>query len=265
MSAPLDTYSPQSALPAEGVTATGLFTPFQNIEPDTYNTTTGGSDVPYNQTLIADASGNLVGSENKPYIHMALPTYIPTLYANVYDIQVNLKNIIPTSDMSDNREYPTSYAVKNYVASQLSGTEKLIPSSSTQVVSTGKTTTALVANGENSPNVSTTTDNSSGVVIHTTHFDIDNIDTARNGSSKNIICVTELIKTETIQLNMQIRLDINSKRYFVVSGQLYRSYSFVSLGDSLNMLQLIDEDEDKHLFYVITYGGVFSDKVEITP
>ena len=260
MSTPEDTYTPQDALPATGVPATGNFQPVVNIVPNTYNTESGVTDAPYNRTLIGDSADNLVGSANKPYIAMALPAYIPTIYNNIFDIQMNLQDVIPLTDMPNNRVYPTSLAVKNYVASQLFGSETLVPETGvTETVSTGLTTTACVANeATGSPNVTIT--NEDDKTYYTTHFDIDDIDSARNGATKNIICLTDLVNTSTKVYNMQIRLTGN--KFFVASGGVYKTYSFVAQGDSLTMLQFINTAE-QNIFYVITYGGVFSDKVTV--
>jgi hypothetical protein len=264
MSNPDDTFTPALALPADGVPATGIFSPVLNIVTNTYDTQSGSSNPPYNRTLIGDSSQNLVGSVNKPYLQMALPSYIPTIYNNIYDIQTNLQDVIPITDMSDNRQYPTSLAVKNYVASQLFGSETLTPESTeTFTISTGLTTTALVANeATNSGNVvSTNVTNQDQTITtyYTTYFDIDPIDSARNGATKNIICLTDLIVTSNRVYNMQIRLTGN--KYFFAAGQAYQTYSFVSQGDSLSILQFIN-GSDENVFFVTSYGGVFSDQIE---
>ena len=254
----INTYTPQSALPSGGVPATGEFTPTENVEANTYNTPTATSDAPYNETLIGNSADNLVGSASKPYLPMALPTYIPTLYENVFNIQTNLKNLIdPNTAQPDNREYPTSYAVKNYVNSVLFGTETLIPddnTSSTELtVSTGVTTTACKICTENpNPNVVATT-SSSGNMILTTFFNINNVEDARSGATKNIICISPLPVGSTT-LNMQIRL--TGDKVFLVNGKQYDTYSFVAQGDALTMIQFLNGTTS--IFYVITYGGSFS-------
>lgn len=248
----------QNALPTGGVPATGLFQPVVNIVPNTYSEATGFTDAPYNETLIGDASSNLVGTASKPYIQMALPTYIPTLYANIYDMQTNLKNTIPIDSSTDNREYPTSYAVKQYVATQLFGSETLIPIPDVpETISTGLTTTALVANIDTaSPNV-TLADG-----VYTTHFDIDAIDSTRSGATKNVVCITDLgldASGNTLVLKVELSVD----RYFVVNGQFYNTYEFVSMGDSLTMLQFLSQTPSgqQNLFFVTNYGGVFYNRI----
>lgn len=263
MSNPDNTFTPAQALPADGVPATGIFSPVLNIVTNTYDTQSGSSNPPYNRTLIGDSSQNLVGSVNKPYLQMALPSYIPTIYNNIYDIQTNLQDVIPITDMSDNRQYPTSLAVKNYVASQLFGSETLTPEpDETVTISTGLTTTALIANEETSSDnvIVTNVNNGQGTTTYyTTFFDIDPIDSARNGATKNIICLTDLIITSTKVYNMQIRLTGN--KYFVASGKAYQTYSFVSQGDSLSILQFIN-GSGENVFFVTSYGGVFSDEID---
>lgn len=250
---------PQNALPEGGVPATGLFTPVQNIVTNTYDTPTGNTDAPYNETLIGDSAENLVGSSTKPYIQMALPTYIPTIYSNIYHMQSNLKDLIPVDNISSNREYPTSWAVKQYVASQLFGSETLTPEPVIDLeVSTGLTTTACVANTvDGSPNV--TQVNQSTFI---THFDIKQVDSARSGATKNIICISELgqqtIGDDLVFLEMKIELTGN--KVFVANGKLYKTYEFISIGDSLTMIQFLNTNNDS-IFFVTNYGGVFSSEV----
>jgi hypothetical protein len=237
-----DTFTPATSLPSGGIDATGIFSPAVNIQPNTFNTPTNNSNPPYNRTLIGDNAQNLVGSENKPYLPMALPSYIPTIYSNIYDIQMNLQDEIPAENMPNNRKYPTSLAVKNYVASQLFGSEILTPETGeTFTISTGLTTTGLNANEANSSGnvITTNVDGQDGTTTYyTTYFDMNPIDSARNGSTKNIICLTDLIVTANRVYNMQIRLTGN--KHFVVAGQKYQTYSFVSQGDSLTMLQFVN-------------------------
>ena len=61
----------------------------------------------------------LIGSASTPYMNVALPAYITTLYKNVYNINTNLTNDI-SGAAADDREYPSSYAVQQYVQSQIS-------------------------------------------------------------------------------------------------------------------------------------------------
>lgn len=259
----------QSSLPVGGVPANGQFTPVLNVEPNTFDTTTGASDTPYNTYYIGDASTNIVGSVTTPYLPVALPAYIPTLYENIYYVQNNLKNEIPLTVQADNREYPTSYAVKQYVASQIQGSQYLIPESTPapeKVISTGVNTTFVAASTlTNSANVQVFTDTDTNITTYVTTYNINPIDTSRSGAEKVIISTSAIgiiDTTTTPQKNqvMQIVLD-SSDQAFIVNGKAYNSYAFSNLGDTLNMYQFINPTplpgNPSQLFFVISYGGLF--------
>lgn len=250
----------QNALPVDGVPATGNFEPVLNIIPNTFNSPTGNSDSPYNTIYIGDSSNNIVGSETTPYLPVALPAYIPTLYENMYYVQTNLKNIISTTDTPDNREYPTSYAVKRYVASQLQGSEYLVPNVEfEEFISTGLTTSFLASsNLTQSPNVETFTDTTTNVTTFVTTFNMNTIDSARSGAEKVCINTTPLgLVGETQNNVLQIVLN-KASQAFIVNGKSYSCYVFSNLGDTLNMFQFINPNTGDELFFVINYGGLFS-------
>lgn len=259
----------ETSLPVNGVPATGQFTPVLNVVPNTFNTSTGASDTPYNTIYIGDASSNIVGSTTTPYLPVALPAYIPTLYENMYYVQNNLKNTIPTADVSNNREYPTIYAVKQYVATQLQGSELLIPVVGvTEAISTGFTTSFLEASQlPDSPNVDVLTDISNNVVTYVTTFSIKPIDSARSGAEKVCISTTPLGIVATnaqtgTKTNQLLQIVLDDSQLFIVNGKAYRSYAFSNLGDTLNMFQFINPNPQPgnpaQLFFVLSYGGLFS-------
>lgn len=270
----MSNFTPEFSLPTGGIPATGIFTAVQNIVDNTFESKTGQTDPPYNQTLIGDSSDNVVGSFNNPYLPMALPAYIPTIYQNIYDVQTNLKDRIPIEDMSSNRLYPTSYAVKQYVQLQLFGSETLVPNSGadTLIVATGLTTTALVANDENTGNnvdvYLNYKDSSSNLYV--THFGINEIPSTRQGATKNIICLTELgnqydasgnFKNEIYSMQIDLTVPVTDpvtvqNAYFLVAGTQYLIYRFAAKGDGVTMLQFKENGVD--YFYVTNYGGVFS-------
>ena len=242
----------------EGLDADGTFTPVVNVVNNTFNTPSNISEPPFNNTLIGNSTTNIVGTSTTPYLPSALPAYIPTLYSNVYNIQSSLINTIPSVDVSDNRLYPSVFAVKNYVQSQLSGTERLTAgSSSIARVSTGTNNSVLVgaSNGITSsgPNVGVFQDGSGNNVI-TNFFDINTIDTARNGSSKLII------NSSSLSSNYFMTIQLTGNKYFIVNGKKYKTYQFAMIGDALNMCQFIANNGD-NTFFVLSYGGLFSNLV----
>lgn len=251
----------QDALPDDGVPANGVFIVEDNIQPNTYDTPTVPvvEDSPYNSTLIGDSVENLVGSSTKPYLPMALPSYIPTLYENVYNIQTNLVNVIPTTDVSDNRQYPNVQSVKSYVALQLSGSEVLNPSveSGLLSVSTGLTTSILYAsnNDNGSINVQKFTD-ASGNDTFTTTFPVNPIDSARSGAQKTFICAS-ILGTDNSNTTYLMQIELASNQYFIVNGKQYKYYGFTGRGDILSCYQFLDNSGDE-VFFVQSYGGLFS-------
>lgn len=255
------TNSPYLSLPIGGIPATGLFTAEKNVVDNTYDDVSGQpTDPPYNQTLIGDSSSNLVGSTTKPYLPIALPAYIPTIYQNIYDIQTNLTNIIPTSDVSSNRVYPTSYAVQQYVATILFGSEILTPdvSGGSQLINTGLTTTALVAN-ENVGGGNVNASSETGITTYETYFGFDQIPSTKIGATKNVICISQLgEQSDGSFFTMTVDLSGNDGNgYFSVHGNSYYSYEFAQQGDNLTSL-LFKDNSGNDVYYVTQYGGMFS-------
>ena len=225
----------QDALPSGGVTANGLFDPSANVVLNTFDTTTTVADSPFNDTLIGDASYNLVGSERKPYLPIALPAYIPTLYKNVYDIQTHLKNEIGVNP-TDNREYPTSYAVKRYV--DTARFEFLDPSANeTFQISTEIPTSFISANdvttsGNVSPPVTV-----DGVSTYTTSYEFEDIEDFRDGAEKTIICHSKLGQIDATNIyKLKIALPAGTY-FFLVNGILYKTYEFTTQGEALKLFQ----------------------------
>jgi hypothetical protein len=262
----------KKSLPSDGVPATGFFQPAKNIESNTFDTSGNQpQDAPYNQyPIIGDASSNLVGSVTTPYLPVALPAYIPTIYKNIYDIQNNLENVIPATDVSDNRVYPTTFAVKNYVQSQLFGSEVLDPSSSSTSLlqpSTGLTNTLVLSADAANVNNFTTVIYDSGT-YNVTSYTIETVDQSRNGAQKNVICVSDLTTEDSNPVIMQISAgepDINDdvndptlQPAFVVSGTAYRYYQFVGAADALTLIQYNNGTEPSRFFVIGQYGGNFS-------
>lgn len=254
----------QNALPLNGVDANGLFNPTNNVQPNKFNAPSSSTDSPYNTVYIGDTVDTLVGSETVPYLPMALPAYIPTLYENIFHIQTNLKQKIEDTIVNE-REYPTTIAVKSYVQSQLSGRETLTPSSTGEVtISTVLTTSFLKASKTQGLNVGVRT-NTEGKTVYTTTYNINKIDTARDGSEKLCINISPLgAGTDPNNpddiYNLQILLE--DKQEFIVYGKSYKCYVPGCLGDGLKMVQYIKDDKD--IFYVLSYGGVFKNEVFYT-
>jgi hypothetical protein len=261
----------QDALPSGGVPANGLFDPSVNLVPDTFNTTNTAVAVsPFNNTLIGDASYNLVGSPSRPYLPIALPAYIPTLYKNVYHIQTNLKNVIDPLNTVDNREYPTNYAVKKYV--ETASVEFLDPSSvgAALQISTVISTSFISANDVVGPNVDLVTDN--GVNTYTTSYKFDDIEDFRHGAEKTIICQSKLGEIDAAN-TYALKIVLQGPNVFLVQGTLYKTYEFIVQSETLNLYQYQQTGTRKlpglpfiatftgNIFIVPSFLGQFSDEV----
>jgi len=230
-------------IPKDGIPADGLYNAPTNITG--YDTIIDGvNSTPYNETLIGDSSNNLVGTSTNPYLPAILPVYIPTLYENIYSIQTNLVNNLSVN-FENTRQYPTAKAVKDYVASQFAGFELLTEGK----VSTTKTT-SILAVSTNSDNRSTTTLN--GKLITKYSYEINPIDTSRNGAGKVIICNATLSDTATMTLSA------GSNAKFYALGKSYTNYQFAIQGDTIDMIQFIDESNgNSNNFLVKSFGGKF--------
>ena len=269
----------QGALPAGGVPATGEFTPTQNIITNTYDTQSGSNDSPYNQLIgMTDTDVTaLPGHGDTPYLNAGLPAYIPTLYWNMYQTNVNLQDEIPAEDMSNNRLYPTSLAVKHYVQTQLFGTEIIDVTSelsSIQSISTGITSSLIMGitsayTGQTPPNVFSIFDSETLTTTYVTSIMIDPIDSTRNGAQKNVMCISALGQDVSVTSNyyyMQMCAGYqNDTARFVVNGAIYKYYAFTNAGDSLVMIAYIATDgqgnQYNRFFIMGGYSGIFSNEL----
>jgi hypothetical protein len=254
----------QDSLPKDGVPATGQFKPAVNIALNTFEDEGLATDSPYNTTYIGDLESKLVGSADVPYLPMALPAYIPTLYENIFHIQTNLKDEIG-ENVVNAREYPTTNAVKAYVQTQLAGREFLIPNSGTDKVniSTFLTTSFLTASNVVGANVNLATKD--GVNVYTTTYNINAMTDSRDGAEKLCINTSPIgagVDNDNLTdiYNLQIVLD-KENQFFVALGRKYKCYVPACLGDALGMVQFMKDGEE--LFFVLSYGGAF--KVEAVP
>ena len=229
-------------IPKNGIPADGVYNPPTNIEA--FNTLKSGVEVtPYNETLIGDSALNVVGTSTNPYLPAILPVYIPTLYENIYSIQTNLVNDLITVSYDDNRQYPNAKAVKDYVASQLAGFELVTASAVSTIL-----TTSILQIGQDSTFVEKDTANG---LLKKYSYEINSIDTSRNGAEKIIICNAALSNTVTMTLSA----GTNGK--FAVLGKYYSYYQFPIQGDIIDMIQFINTETTQQNFFVKSFGGKF--------
>ena len=263
--------------PQSGLSATGLFNAVVNNVGDFDDVIVG--DLAFNATLL-DAAG-VVGKSTNPYLPSLLPAYIPTLYKNVFDIQSNLTNEISLDvDVSDNRTYPTSFAVATYVQARLGGAQVLDASFTAVGILGTIPTTFLNYNGV----LSTQTVNTGNLYtpisggVGEAHFDFLPITNESNGSK---ILVVNLYPIDNLN-KVSIIIDPSggsqggtntpdlslTNRYFSVNGKAYKKYTFSSPGDNLQVVQFTPDASntssqiDVYLVMSNSFGGVFTSEVE---
>ena len=237
-----------------------------SFEPHLSNPST-----PYSYPLMDPAK--LIGSASTPYMNVALPAYITTLYKNVYNINTNLTNDI-SGAASDDREYPTSYAVQQYVQSQIAGTQIINGANNVLYVNTTMTNTIIqtavsaaqgfsYAEGDKINNISI-------------YWMIESTNLPRNGATKTIMftSVNYLTSGEnnTPSGNLAF-LYAGDNSHFIHLGQQYKYYQFVIRGDFLDFVQTISYDGNSSTsnpnisswdWVVKDSMGVFSNSVNVS-
>jgi hypothetical protein len=197
----------------------------------------------------------------------------------------------------DNRKYPTVKAVKDYVASQLAGSEEvtavnvlmLDPSMVEQeltekTISTNLVTTILSKDYDITatnlelpvgPNIKKLPENNEDTSQKTIvyNFPLDKIDVSRNGSVKRIVNASKLNNDfsaggyENVSEAMRVYLEPYPSEFtiraFMVNGEPYKSYFFSHAGDFIEMVQVIRTKDVsiEELFFVTNYGGTFGDPI----
>lgn len=247
------------------ISGNGVFT-VQNVVP----TTTGGLFAPgegdissnsYSYPLMNPAA--VIGTETQPYMNIALPAYISTLYDNVHKINTNLKNSISTAAVN-NRDYPTSYAVQQYVQEQIAGTQIINGqgSNNTYIVNTTVTNTVI-----------TSANTAALGFSYSKHGDIKNIamywmDTtaneARNGATKTVMFSADnyLKDASGITHNLAFLYAGNSSN-FLNLGETYKYYQFVARGDFLDFIQNYNTSTNSWEWMVKDSLGNFSNTVNV--
>ena len=210
----------------------------------------------------------LIGTAGQPYMNVALPAYITTLYNNTYKINENLKNSISTAAV-DNREYPTSYAVQQYVQSQVSGTQ--IINGSTLENGNGNTYTV---NTTTVNTIITTANSAAAGFTYTYNGDPASIavywmDTGvnipRNGASKTVMySASNYLRDASGNVTGDLAfLYAGNSSNFVHMGVNYKYYQFVIRGDFLDFIQSYNSSTSSWEWIVKDSLGVFSNTVTV--
>jgi hypothetical protein len=228
-----------------------------------FNAMDSNKSTSYSYPLMDPAK--LIGTGSQPYMPVGLPAYISTLYNNVFNINTNLQDDISTSAVDD-RTYPTSYAVQQYVQSQIAGTQLINGNAGnngyTVVTTLNNTLVQTIpvsaeafyyVNGTDTANVSL--------------FWMDTSpDVPRIGTSKTIMFGQSQYLTNidgSISGNL-VFLYAGDTSHFVYMGAAYKYYQFVYVGDNLSFIQAYSNATSSWSWLVTNCMGVFSNKVQVS-
>ena len=246
------TNSLPSSIPSDGIFNVNVVVPNSTSG---FSATTGNPSTPYSNYIMN--TSQVIGSPSSPYMPIALPAYIPSLYQNVYNINTNLQKDM-TEVAVDNRSYPTTYAVQQYVQRQLNGTQLI----------DGDTL-------NNTYNILTTLTNT--IVKEVTskamgfHYVLGNTDrqiaiywmdiqqnSARNGSHKTVMfCPPSGTGGYLTNGNVAYLYAGDGENYFVVAGQQQKYYQFAFYGDNVQFIMIRNDDDDGWNWMVTDYESVF--------
>jgi hypothetical protein len=206
-----------------------------SFEPHPSNPSTS-----YSQPLMDPAK--LIGSASTPYMNVALPAYITTLYKNVYNINTKLTNDISEA-ASDDRQYPTSYAVQRYVQSQIAGTQIINGNNNTLYVNTTMTNTIIQTAVSDAQGFSYAEgDKINNISIY---WMIETNNLPRNGATKTVMFTSPSYLTNAVDNTPSGSLAFlyaGNNSHFIHLGQQYKYYQFVIRGDFLDFVQTINYD-----------------------
>ena len=243
------------------ISGDGLF-PVKIVVPNadsSFNPTPSNPSTSYSYPLMDPAK--LIGTGSQPYMPVGLPAYITTLYNNVYNINTNLSNDLLTSAVDD-RTYPTSFAVQQYVQSQVAGSQiingGLGPLSNTYIVTTTLNNTLITSStpavGFKYP----------GGNIALFWMD-ESADAPRNGSSKSIMFGDSGFLTNSTGTTGKLAfIYAGDSSFFINMGQKYKYYQFVYAGDFVNCIQAYNSQTSSWDWLVTASMGVFSATVVLS-
>ena len=247
-----------SPISGNGLFAVNVVVP--NVD-SSFNTPQGTTQSDsYSYPLMDPA--NLIGTPSHPFMGVGLPAYITTLYNNVYNINTNLQNDI-SGAASDTRDYPTSFAVQQYVQSQISGTQIISGTNNTNIVVTTLNNTLI----QTIPSTAETFSYSNGNT--TSSMSLFWMDTSPNnsrvGASKTVIfCqLGYLISGGSITGN-NVFLYAGDSSNFVYMGNEYKYYQFAFVGDSLSFIQAYSTTTSSWSWLITNFiMGVFWSNVNV--
>ena len=249
-----------SSLPT--IAGSGLFTVTNALDASGHFTEVTPS-TSYSYPLMDPAK--LIGTAGQPYMNVALPAYITTLYNNTYKINENLKNSISTAAV-DNREYPTSYAVQQYVQSQVSGTQIINGSGDGNTYHVNTTTVNTLIQAANTAATGFSYAVGGNVKSISLYWMDTSANAPRNGASKTVMfSVSEYLNdAEGATTGNLAFLYAGNSSNFVHMGVNYKYYQFVIRGDFLDFIQSYNSGTSSWEWIVKDSLGVFSNTVSVS-
>ena len=249
-----------SSLPT--IAGSGLFTVTNALDASGHFTEVTPS-TSYSYPLMDPAK--LIGTAGQPYMNVALPAYITTLYNNTYKINETLKNSISTAAV-DNREYPTSYAVQQYVQSQVSGTQIINGSGDGNTYHVNTTTVNTLIQAANTAATGFSYAVGGNVKSISLYWMDTSANAPRNGASKTVMfSVSEYLTDENDDITGNLAfLYAGNSSNFVHMGVNYKYYQFVIRGDFLDFIQSYNSGTSSWEWIVKDSLGVFSNTVAVS-
>lgn len=248
------------------ISGNGLFT-VQVVVP----TASGGLFAPnedneqsnsYSYPLMNPAA--IIGTESQPYMNIALPAYISTLYENTYKINTNLKNSISTAAV-DNREYPTSYAVQQYVQEQIAGTQTINGASANNTYTVNTTMANTVITTANTAALGFNYSRDGAVKNIAMYWMDTSANAARNGATKTVMFSPENYLRDSsgnVTHNLAF-LYAGDGSHFLNLGATYKYYQFVARGDFVDFIQTYNTSTSSWEWMVKDSLGNFSNTVNV--
>ena len=265
MSTPLQNEADTILASLPSLTGTGIFA-VNAVVPNadgSFNPMDSNKSTSYSYPLMSPAK--LIGTITAPFMNVALPSYISTLYNNVFNINKNLQSDISGIAQND-RQYPTSFAVQNYVQSQIAGVQVMQNNGvgNTYIVTTSLNNTLIqkvppIANNFSYDNEVSGTSDIALLYMDTTP------NAPRVGTTKTIVFAdpTYLKGNSGLEDNL-IFLYAGDNAFFAHMGGLHKYYQFVYTGDFLVFVQAYDPVAKSWTWLVTNCMGVFSDTVSVS-
>ena len=250
------------AITGDGLFAVNVVVP--NAPPATglFEPTVDHPSTSYSYPLMDPAK--LIGTASHPYMNIALPAYVSTLYNNVFNINKNLTNSI-NAEAADDRSYPTARAVVDFVESSISGTQLINGNNNVSLVNKTATTTLIQTAAPAASNFTYVYDGNTEAILIFTMDESDNATNPRNGAAKTVMfSAPHFLRNVDLTITGSVAfLYSGDKSNFVWLGQQYKFYQFVAAGDFLEFIQSYDTANAGWDWLVKNCLGVFSNTVTL--